>query len=105
MSAPQSPPVTDWPKRIRSRAASIPGGDVLLDLASEPSLAEVRAVREARCARFTAHLEGLDVAALPTEVDVLENGSVPALMCFHVVLEEEFEHLRYAARDLTLLGG
>jgi len=34
---------------------------------------------------------------------VLENGTAPALMCFHVVLEEEFEHLRYALRDLDLL--
>jgi hypothetical protein len=24
-------------------------------------------------------------------------------MCFHVVLEEEFEHLRYASRDLDII--
>ena len=76
-----------------------------LDLSCEPTLAEVRAVRETRCARFTAHVEGLDVATLPEEVEVPENGAVPALMCFHAVLEEEFEHLRYATRDLTSLGG
>jgi hypothetical protein len=29
---------------------------------------------------------------------------VPGIMCYHVVFEEEFEHLRYALRDLATLG-
>ena len=37
-------------------------------------------------------------------MEVPENGAVPAVMCFHVVLEEEFEHLRYALRDLDLMA-
>ena len=41
---------------------------------------------------------------MPETVEVLENGTVPTVMCFHVVLEEEFEHLRYALRDLATLG-
>mgnify|MGYP003351705591 CR=1 FL=1 len=50
-----------------------------------------------------AFCAGLDLAALPTESEVLETGTEPTLMCFHVVLEETFEHLRYAMRDLEVL--
>ena len=53
---------------------------------------------------FALFLETLDVNALPATVDVLENGAVPTLSCFHVILEEEFEHLRYMIRDLEHLG-
>jgi hypothetical protein len=74
-----------------------------LDLASTPSTAEVLAARTAQSARVRAHLETLDMAALPAEVEVLENGSVPATECVYVILEEAFEHLRYARRDLALL--
>jgi hypothetical protein len=28
---------------------------------------------------------------------------MPTVMCFHAVLEEEFEHLRYVLRDLEPL--
>jgi hypothetical protein len=33
----------------------------------------------------------------------MENGAVPTLECFYAVLEETFEHLRYAVRDLAVL--
>jgi hypothetical protein len=39
---------------------------------------------------------------LPETVAIEKNGNVPALMCLHVVLEEEFEHLRYMIRDLAV---
>jgi hypothetical protein len=54
-------------------------------------------------ARVRASFEALDMSALPPTVEVLENGEVPASECVYVVLEESFEHLRYARRDLAVL--
>ena len=64
----------------------------------------VLAQRAEHAARFGAFIESLDFAALPETVEIDENGNVPTVMCFHVVLEEEFEHLRYATRDLAALA-
>lgn len=75
-----------------------------LDLTLDPSLEEVRLVRDEYVARFGGFVKTLDLATLSDTVEVLENGTVPAIMCFHTVLEEEFEHLRYATRDLAILG-
>lgn len=75
-----------------------------IDLAADPDLAEVLAARADRIDQFTRHIEALDIDSLPAIYEVPENGPVPALMCFHVVLEEEFEHLRYAMRDLDAMG-
>ena len=71
-----------------------------LDLDADPSFADVMAVRSAYVDEFRRGIHEYSISQLPETVDVLENGSIPALMCFHVVLEEEFEHLRYALRDL-----
>ena len=71
---------------------------------ANPDFETVVRAREEQRNRFAAYIQTLDVDTLPTSVDVLENGAVPALMCFHVVLEEEFEHLRYMIRDLERLG-
>lgn len=76
-----------------------------LDHHADPSFGDVLAIRNRQLGRFTDYIEHLDVGALPETSDVLENGSVSSLMCFHVVLEEEFEHLRYALRDLDILSG
>jgi hypothetical protein len=75
-----------------------------LDRSADPGLDEVLAVRRQRSARFREHLDGLPDADLDRHVDVLENGSNPVRECLHVVLEEEFEHLRYARRDLAALA-
>jgi len=75
-----------------------------VDLTLQPTFDEVLAARAEQHQRFEQFILDLDVATLPETVEVLENGTVPALMCFHVVLEEEFEHLRYATRDLVALG-
>lgn len=74
-----------------------------LDRTSDPTFAAVLETRASMTATFTDYLSSLDLTTMEPEVDVLENGSVPALMCFHVVFEEEFEHLRYALRDLSVL--
>lgn len=74
-----------------------------LDADADPSMDEVLAVRAAQSARFRAFLDGLRLEDLPEHVEVLENGTEPAMACFHVVFEEEFEHHRYAVRDLAEL--
>ena len=74
-----------------------------LDNHADPSFAEVLRVRSERYELFTRFITTLDFDDLPETVTVGENGLVPSVMCFHVVLEEEFEHLRYALRDLDLI--
>lgn len=84
-----------------SRDGDWPG----LDRDVDPSFAEVLAIRSQLDATFSEFIASIDLDSLPRTAEVLENGSVPSTMCFHVVLEEEFEHLRYATRDLDLLSG
>jgi DinB superfamily/Pentapeptide repeats (8 copies) len=75
-----------------------------LDINASIDFEAVLRVRQEQHEGFTEFIETLDVDALSGTVDVLENGAVPTLMCLHVVLEEEFEHLRYMIRDLERLG-
>ena len=75
-----------------------------LDRDVEPTFDEVVAVRRERHHRLRDYLGRVTDADLAAEVDVLENGTTPVRDCVHVVLEEEFEHLRYARRDLARLG-
>lgn len=74
-----------------------------LDRDAAPSYAEVLAARAERADRFRSWLDELDPAHLTREVEVLENGAVTVHHCLLTVLEEEFQHLRYADRDLTVL--
>jgi hypothetical protein len=74
-----------------------------LDLTASPTTAEVLSAWQHLAARVRASFEALDMSALPPTVEVLENGEVPASECVYVVLEESFEHLRYARRDLAVL--
>lgn len=75
-----------------------------LDPTLEPSLDDVLTVRERRTDRMRDHLATLTDAHLTGEVDVPENGTVPVSECYLTVFEEEFEHLRYARRDLAAPG-
>lgn len=75
-----------------------------LDADAQPDFATVLAARAAQHERFASYITSTRTEDLPETVTILENGSVPALMCLHVVLEEEFEHLRYMVRDLAALG-
>lgn len=79
-----------------------------LDYAARPSLDEVLAVREGRVAGVSATVASLTEAELarvcvppPTPGHPTEPHTV--LECLHVVLTEEYEHRRYATRDLDLL--
>lgn len=74
-----------------------------LDRSAAPTVGEVLAVSSTQSASFRDYVAGLDLASLPAETQVLENGTVPTLECFYAVLEEDFEHLRYAQRDLAIL--
>jgi hypothetical protein len=74
-----------------------------LDLTASPTTAEVLSAWQHLAARVRASFESLDMGALPPTVEVLENGEVPGSECVYVVLEESFEHLRYARRDLAVL--
>lgn len=75
-----------------------------LDPGTTPDYAEVLEVRARQHGRFSGFVSSMRTEDLSGTVSVMENGSVPALVCLHVVLEEEFEHLRYMVRDLTTLG-
>lgn len=75
-----------------------------IDRSAAPSFDDVVQARAAQHARFESFISRLDFADLPENAEVHENGTVPAFMCLHVVLEEEFEHLRYMVRDLASLG-
>jgi len=74
-----------------------------LDRAATPSYDEVLAARAQRSDRFRAWLDELDKAELARQVEVLENGTATVHDCVFTVLEEEFEHNRYADRDLAVL--
>lgn len=74
-----------------------------LERDAAPGFAVVLETRNAQHARFEAFISSLTMEALPDTVTVAEAGTVPTFMCFHVVLEEEFEHLRYMVRDLAAL--
>ncbi|MGH9184732.1 MAG: DinB family protein [Acidimicrobiales bacterium] len=74
-----------------------------LDRGADPTYDEVLAVRAESVSRLRAYLGSLTPADLTREVDVLENGTTPVSECLYTVFEEEFEHNRYATRDLAHL--
>lgn len=71
-----------------------------LDLSSDPSYDDTLAARRRQASEFGDFVRDMKLSELPESIDILENGSVPTLVCFHAILEEEFEHLRYAWRDI-----
>ena len=85
-----------------SGSASLPWDG--LDPDADPTYDEVLAVRSDRSRRFAEHLAGLTDGDLDRDVDILENGTVPLRECVYTVFEEEFEHRRYALRDLAEVG-
>ena len=71
-----------------------------LDHAARPTLDETLAVRAERSAALRDYLGRLTADELTREVAVLENGTASVRECLRTVFEEEFEHNRYATRDL-----
>ncbi|WP_214406842.1 DinB family protein [Pseudonocardia lacus] len=84
--------------------------DLGIDPTAAPSFDEVVALRADRFARVRAFLDSADQAELDR---VREPGPVPgypppaartALSCLRIVLSEEWEHHRFAVRDLDRLA-
>jgi DinB superfamily/Pentapeptide repeats (8 copies) len=81
-----------------------------IDTAAKPRLAEVLPVRREHQRAVRSELEGLTDGDL-TEVRLAPDapghpsGEHSVLQCLHVLLNEEWEHHRYAERDLDALEG
>jgi hypothetical protein len=74
-----------------------------LDIDATPSLDEVLELRQARFDRVADLLRDVTPADLERAVDDPNGGTTTVLGCLHVVLREEWEHDRYANRDLSRL--
>jgi DinB superfamily/Pentapeptide repeats (8 copies) len=87
-----------------------PGWDgIPWDRDARPTLDEVLAVRRERQAMVTGVIESLNGEQLASHVSRSEPGwpqidDFPFKECLHIVLNEEWEHRRYAERDLAVLG-
>jgi DinB superfamily/Pentapeptide repeats (8 copies) len=83
------------------------GADTSISASAAPSYAEVLEVRAGRVAMVT------DFLATVTAEDLAGTRSNPGapewqetvLSCLHTILEEEWEHQRYAVRDLDRITG
>jgi hypothetical protein len=90
------------PAGMRNSASAdldVPG----LDDAASPSYDEVLAARTEQGDRFRGWLTRLEADDLKRPVEVIEAGTVTVHECVFTVLEEEFEHHRYAIRDLAVI--
>ncbi|HMK11490.1 MAG TPA: DinB family protein, partial [Acidimicrobiales bacterium] len=97
-------PAFDPMGRSNSGSVDFPWPGV--DRDADPTFEEVLAVRASQAATFRDFLESVTPTALDREVEVLENGpGFPVRDCIFVVFEEEFEHHRYAVRDLVQITG
>ncbi len=82
--------------------------EVGLDTSATPDLSEVLSVRQGRQQAVRETLENLtdreltEVRRAPDESGH-PTGEHSVLHCLHVILNEEWEHHRYAVRDLDLL--
>jgi hypothetical protein len=79
-----------------------------IDTSSTPSLAEVLPVREEHQQAVRDALERLTNAELaevrnPPDEEGHPSGEHSVMQCLHVLLSEEWQHHRYAVRDLDLL--
>lgn len=82
------------------------GHDPSVFAAEQPDYAEVLAVRAGRVAMVREHLAGVTAADLAAE---RRNPWAPeypetVLSCLHTILEEEWEHHRFAVRDLDAIA-
>ena len=87
-----------------------PGWDgIPWDRAARPTLDEVLAVRHERQAMVDGVVESLTDERLASLVSCTEPGwpqiaDFPLRECLSIILNEEWEHRRYASRDLAELG-
>lgn len=83
------------------------GGDLSVFSSPDPGWDEVLEARADRVGLVTAYLSGVTVAQL---VEPRANPWAPqhpetVLSCLHTILGEEWEHFRYATRDLDAMAG
>jgi DinB superfamily/Pentapeptide repeats (8 copies) len=85
--------------------AAASGLDMSIFTTATPSYAEVLEARAGRVAMVRDFLATLtpDVLAAPRKSPWDEPYPLTTLSCLHVILEEEWEHLRYAVRDLDAI--
>ena len=79
-----------------------------IDPAADPALDEVLALRRERMDEVQATIaaatpEELERVCRPPEAPGHPNQPHTVRECLHVILDEEWEHNRYAVRDLDLL--
>jgi hypothetical protein len=79
-----------------------------IDLDADPSLDAVLAVRRERMDAVKETIDGLTAEELERVCTAPEEPGHPTgqrsvLECLHVILDEEWEHSRYANRDLAIL--
>lgn len=80
-----------------------------LEYDATPSLDEVLAVRRERMAAVKETIaaltpEELERVCVPPDAQGHPTEPASVLECLHVILDEEWEHSRYANRDLEILG-
>jgi uncharacterized protein YjbI with pentapeptide repeats len=78
-----------------------------LDYSATPTVAEVLAVRRERMSEVKATIADLSEAELerictPPDTPGYPRSEHPVHECLHVILNEEWEHNRYAVRDLGI---
>ena len=85
--------------------AAASGLDLSVFTTATPSYAEVLEARAGRVAMVRDFLAALtpDALAAPRQSPWDEPYPQTTLSCLHVILEEEWEHLRYAVRDLDAI--
>jgi hypothetical protein len=85
--------------------AGASGLDMAVFTTAAPSYAEVLEARAGRVAMVRDFLATLtpEVLAVPRKSPWDEPYPQTTLSCLHVILEEEWEHLRYAVRDLDAI--
>ncbi len=85
--------------------AGADGLDMAIFTTATPSYAEVLEARAGRVAMVRDFLATLtpDALAVPRKSPWDEPYPQTTLSCLHVILEEEWEHLRYAVRDLDAI--
>lgn len=94
------------PLGVPNAGYEIDGGDMSVFSEPEPTFAKVLEVRAGRQAMVRDYL------AAATEADLLvaranpwdPDGEETTLSCLHTILEEEWEHHRYAVRDLDAIA-
>ncbi|MCA5894727.1 DinB family protein [Isoptericola sp. NEAU-Y5] len=93
------------PIGLANNGAAEDGLDMSVFMATEPSYAEVLAVRAGRVALVRDAIAGASPQWLAEEHPEpwVPSARATTLKCLHVILDEEWEHHRYAVRDLDAI--